>query len=45
MPEQVKSEMNNRMEQTVEVLKSALAKVQTVLANPARFEDGSFDLL
>jgi len=43
MPEQVKSEMNNRMEQTVEVLKSALAKVQTGRANPAMIEDVTID--
>jgi len=34
MPEQVKSEMNNRMEQTVEVLKSALAKQMATIAAP-----------
>jgi len=43
MPEQVKREMNNRMEQTIEVLKSALTKVQTGRANPAMIEDVTID--
>lgn len=43
MPEQVKREMNNHMEQTVEVLKSALAKVQTGRATPAMIEDVTID--
>ena len=38
MPEQVKKEMNNHMEQTVEVLKSALSKIQTGRANLAMIE-------
>ncbi len=43
MPEKVKSEMNSRMEQTTEVLKSALSKVQTGRANPAMIEDVRID--
>ena len=43
MPEQVMREMNNHMEQTVEVLKSALAKVQTGRATPAMIEDVTVD--
>jgi len=43
MPEQVKHEMNSHMEQTIEVLKSALAKVQTGRANPAMIEDVTID--
>jgi len=43
MPEQVKNEMNSRMEQTVEVLKSAFSKVQTGRANPAMIEDITID--
>lgn len=39
MPEKVKKEMDTRMEQTIEVLKSALSKVQTGRANPAMVED------
>lgn len=39
MPEKVRNEMNTRMEQTIEVLKSALSKVQTGRANPAMIED------
>jgi len=43
MPEQVKNEMNSRMEQTVEVLKSAFSKVQTGRANPTMIEDITID--
>lgn len=43
MPEQVIRGMNNHMEQTVEVMKSALAKVQTGRANPAMIEDVTID--
>jgi len=43
MPEQVEHEMNSHMEQTIEVLKSALAKVQTGRANPAMIEDVTID--
>ena len=43
MPEQVKKEMTARMEQTIEVLKSALSKVQTGRANPAMIEDVTVD--
>lgn len=39
MPEKTKKEMISRMEQTIEVLKSALSKVQTGRANPAMIED------
>jgi ribosome recycling factor len=39
MPEKTKKEMVSRMEQTIEVLKSALSKVQTGRANPAMIED------
>jgi len=43
MPEQVKREMNKHMEQTLEVLKSALSKIQTGRANPAMIEDITID--
>ena len=43
MPEKVRNEMNTRMEQTVEVLKSAFSKVQTGRANPAMIEDITID--
>lgn len=43
MPEQVKNEMNSRMEQSIEVLRSALSKVQTGRANPAMIEDVTVD--
>lgn len=43
MPEQVKKEMTARMEQTIEVLKSALSKVQSGRANPAMIEDVTVD--
>jgi len=39
MPEQVRREMAEHMEQSLEVLKSSLAKVQTGRANPAMVED------
>lgn len=43
MPDKVTKEMNTRMEQTIEVLKSALSKVQTGRANPAMIEDVTVD--
>ena len=43
MPDKVTKEMNTRMEQTLEVLKSALSKVQTGRANPAMIEDVTVD--
>ena len=39
MPEQVRREMIEHMDQSLEVLKSNLAKVQTGRANPAMIED------
>ena len=39
MPEKTRKEMVSRMQQTIEVLKSALSKVQTGRANPAMVED------
>jgi len=39
MPEQVRREMTEHMERSLEVLKSNLAKVQTGRANPAMIED------
>ena len=43
MPEQVRREMLEHMDQSVDVLKSSLAKVQTGRANPAMIEDVSVD--
>jgi len=39
MPEQVRREMIDHMEQSLDVLKSNLVKVQTGRANPAMIED------
>ncbi len=43
MPEQVRREMIEHMDRTLEVLKSNLAKVQTGRANPAMVEDVTVD--
>ncbi len=43
MPEQVRREMIEHMDRTIEVLKANLAKVQTGRANPAMIEDVTVD--
>jgi ribosome recycling factor len=43
MPEQVRREMIEHMERTIDVLKDHLAKVQTGRANPAMIEDALVD--